>query len=201
MQGLPVHLHFAGASGISSRARPHFASPFALLARQETPLCSYFAAITTVSAATPDVSAWRTTGSEPISADPYHHITSRDSYGVHQYPKAIEISALPQEREQKAERNALCRPSSCPARSRSIGNHGSDRGQMTHFYRSWTIGMSFAEICKKAPARRPFTAQHAGEWITNPNPQFGEARLLAGNLLTFRTGLALVLVSLAARGT
>lgn len=72
---------------------------------------------------------------------------------------------------------------------------------MTHFYRSWTIGMSFAEICKKAPARRPFTAQHADEWITNPNPQFGEARLLAGNLLTFRTGLALVFVSLAARDT
>jgi hypothetical protein len=61
--------------------------------------------------------------------------------------------------------------------------------------------MSFAEICKKAPARRPFTAQHVGEWITNPNPQFGEARLLAGNLLTFRTGPALAFVSLAARST
>jgi hypothetical protein len=120
---------------------------------------------------------------------------------VHQYPKAIEISALPQEREQKAERNALCRPSSCPARSRFIGNHGSDRGQMTHFYRSRTIGMSFAEICKKVPAQRLFTAQHAGEWITNPNPQFGEARLLAGNLLTFQTGPALAFVSVAARNT
>lgn len=63
-----------------------------------------------VSAAITDVSVWRTTGSEPIRADPYHHITSRDSYGVHRYPKAIEISALPQEREQEAERRALCRP-------------------------------------------------------------------------------------------
>lgn len=89
-----------------------------------------------VSAAITDVSAWRTTGSEPISADPYQHITSRDSYGVHRYLKAIEISALPQEREREAERDALCRPSSCPARSRSIGNHGSDRGQTTHLHRS-----------------------------------------------------------------
>jgi hypothetical protein len=47
--------------------------------------------------------------------------------------------------------------------------------------------MSYAEICKKS-SRKPFTAQHAGEWRANPSPrlseaQFGKARPLAGNLL------------------
>lgn len=56
----------------------------------------------------------------------------------------------------------------------------------TRYRRLQATRMSYVELCKKS-SRKPFTAQHAGEWRANPSPQLndqlGKARPLAGNLL------------------